>query len=290
MKISQRLKEQEITVSFELFPPKEGSKLTEYKAIAREVAQLHPSFISVTYGASGGTSAYTAEVAKEVMDCGVPALAHLTCASSTHEQVRGVLANLQHIGVENILALRGDIPADAPFPLPNQYKYASELIAEIRSFGDFCIGAACYPESHPESASRKDDIDNLKRKVDSGVDFLTTQMFFDNNVLYNFLYRARNAGIHVPIIAGVMPVTNAKQIKRTCKLSGTSLPPRFAAIVDKFGDDPRAMKQAGIAYCTEQIIDLIANGVGHVHIYTMNKPEIAAKIIDNLSEIFHPKA
>lgn len=290
MKISQRLKEQEITVSFELFPPKEGSKLTEYKAIAREVAQLHPSFISVTYGASGGTSAYTAEVAREVMECGVPALAHLTCASSTHDQVRAVLQNLQNIGVENILALRGDIPADAPFPLPNQYKYASELISEIRAFGDFCIGAACYPESHPESASRKDDIDNLKRKVDSGVDFLTTQMFFDNNVLYNFLYRARNAGIQVPIIAGVMPVTNAKQIKRTCKLSGTSLPPRFAAIVDKFGDNPAAMKQAGIAYCTEQIIDLMANGVGHVHIYTMNKPEIAAKIIDNLSEIFHPKA
>ena len=289
MKISQRLKEQEITVSFELFPPKEGSKLTEYKAVARQVAALNPSFISVTYGASGGTSAYTAEVAREVMECGVPALAHLTCASSTHEEVRAVLKNLQAIGVENILALRGDIPADAPFPLPNQYKYASELIADIHAFGDFCIGAACYPESHPESASRKDDIDNLKRKVDSGVDFLTTQMFFDNNVLYNFLYRARNAGIQVPIIAGVMPVTNAKQIKRTCKLSGTSLPPRFAAIVDKFGDDPKAMKQAGIAYATEQIIDLIANGVGHVHIYTMNKPEIAEKIIGNLSEIFHPK-
>ena len=289
MKISQRLKEQEVTVSFELFPPKEGSKLTEYKAIARQVAALNPSFISVTYGASGGTSEYTAQVAREVMDCGVPALAHLTCASSTHEQVRAVLDNLKTIGVENILALRGDIPADAPFPLPNQYKYASELVREIRAYGDFCIGAACYPESHPESMSRKEDIENLKRKVDSGVDFLTTQMFFDNNVLYNFLYRARNAGINVPIIAGVMPVTNAKQIRRTCKLSGTALPPRFAAIVDKFGDDPRAMKQAGIAYCTEQIIDLIANGVGHVHIYTMNKPDIAEKIIGNLSEIFHPK-
>ena len=285
MKISQRLKEQEVTVSFELFPPKEGSKLTEYKAIARQVAALNPSFISVTYGASGGTSEYTAQVAREVMDCGVPALAHLTCASSTHEQVRAVLDNLKTIGVENILALRGDIPADAPFPLPNQYKYASELVREIRAYGDFCIGAACYPESHPESMSRKEDIENLKRKVDSGVDFLTTQMFFDNNVLYNFLYRARNAGISVPIIAGVMPVTNAKQIRRTCKLSGTALPPRFAAIVDKFGEDPRAMKQAGIAYCTEQIIDLIANGVEHIHIYTMNKPDVAAKIMANLSDI-----
>ena len=290
MKISQRLKEQEITVSLELFPPKEGSKLTEYKAIARKVAALNPSFISVTYGASGGTSAYTAEVAREVMDCGVPALAHLTCASSTHEEVLAVLGNLQKIGVENILALRGDIPENAAFPLPNQYKYASELIKEIREYGDFCIGAACYPEGHIEATSRREDLDNLKRKVDCGVDFLTTQMFFDNNVLYNFLYRARNAGIHVPILAGVMPVTNAKTIARSCKLSGTFLPPRFAAIVDKFGDNPKAMRQAGIAYATEQIIDLIANGVTHIHIYTMNKPEIASQIIGNLSEIFHPQA
>lgn len=290
MKISRRLQEQEITVSCELFPPKEGSKLMEYKGIARKVAALNPSFISVTYGASGGTSAYTVEVAREVMSCGVPALAHLTCASSTKAEVRAVLEKLKENGVENILALRGDIPKDATFPLPNQYKYASELITDIHAFGDFCIGAACYPEGHPESGSRREDLDHLKRKVDCGVDFLTTQMFFDNNVLYNFLYRARNAGIQVPILAGVMPVTNARQIVRSCKLSGTFLPPRFAAIVDKFGDNPAAMKQAGIAYCTEQIIDLIANGVNHVHIYTMNKPEIAASIIGNLSEIFGAKA
>lgn len=290
MKISQRLQEQEITVSCELFPPKEGSKLMEYKGIARKVAALNPSFISVTYGASGGTSAYTVEVTREVMDCGVPALAHLTCASSTKAEVHAVLEKLKENNVENILALRGDIPKDATFPLPNQYKYASELIADIHAFGDFCIGAACYPEGHPESGSRKADIENLKRKVDCGVDFLTTQMFFDNNVLYNFLYRARNAGIQVPILAGVMPVTNARQIVRSCKLSGTFLPPRFAAIVDKFGDNPAAMRQAGIAYCTEQIIDLIANGVNHVHIYTMNKPEIAANIIGNLSEIFGSQA
>ena len=242
MKISQRLREQEITVSCELFPPKEGNKLSEYKAIAREVAALKPSFISVTYGASGGTSEYTAQVAREVMDCGVPALAHLTCVSSTREKVHQVLGELQRLGVENILALRGDIPKDADFPLPNQYRYASELITDIRAFGDFCIGGACYPECHPDSDNRKADIDNLRRKVDCGLDFLTTQMFFDNNVLYNFLYRARNAGINIPIIAGVMPVTNAKQIKRTCKLSGTSLPPRFAAIIDRFGDNPAAMK------------------------------------------------
>lgn len=285
MKIIKRLREQEITVSCELFPPKEGKQLSEYKAIARQVAALRPSFISVTYGASGGTSEYTAQVAREVMDCGVPALAHLTCVSSTRDKVHKVLSDLQRLGVENVLALRGDIPKDADFPLPNQYRYASQLITDIRAFGDFCIGGACYPEGHPESESRKADIDNLRRKVDCGLDFLTTQMFFDNNVLYNFLYRARNAGISIPIIAGVMPVTNAKQIKRTCKLSGTSLPPRFAAIVDRFGDNPAAMKQAGIAYATEQIIDLIANGVKGIHLYTMNNPDVAASIIGNLSDV-----
>lgn len=290
MKISQCLNNNQITVSCELFPPKEGNKLSEYKGIARQVAALGPSFISVTYGASGGTSAYTVEVAKEVMSSGVPALAHLTCASSTKEEVRAVLGQLRDIGVENVLALRGDIPANAQFPLPNQYKYASELVQDIHKFGDFCIGAACYPEGHPESANRQSDMDNLKRKVDSGVDFLTTQMFFDNNILYNFLYRAQMNGIRVPVIAGVMPVINAKQIKRICKLSGTSLPPRFSAIVDRFADQPKAMRQAGIAYCTEQIIDLIANGVNHVHIYSMNRPDIAGDIIGNLSEIFGQKA
>ena len=290
MKISQRLKEQEITVSFELFPPKEGSKLTEYKGIARQVAALNPSFISVTYGASGGTSEYTAQVAREVMDCGVPALAHLTCASSTHEQVRAVLDNLKAIGVENILALRGDIPADAAFPLPNQYKYASELISEIRSYGDFCIGAACYPESHPESASRKEDIDNLKRKVDAGVDFLTTQMFFDNGILYNFLYRCLRAGIDVPVCAGIMPICDPKQVKRAIALSGSIMPPRFAAIADRFAHDPDAMAQAGIAYATEQIIDLVANGITNIHLYTMNKPWVTQAIMNNLSAIIHTEA
>lgn len=290
MLIRQCLKEREVTLSCELFPPKEGRLLSEYKEIARKVAALRPTFISVTYGAGGGTSAFTAEVASEVERCGVPALAHLTCVSSTKEGVRQVLTQLRERGIENVLALRGDIPKDAAFPLPDQYRHADELIADIRAFGGFCIGAACYPEGHPESANRRQDMDNLRRKVDSGVDFLTTQMFFDNNILYNFLYRAQAAGIRVPVIAGVMPVTNGKQIRRICRLSGTALPPRFAAIVDRFGEDPRAMRQAGIAYCTEQIIDLIANGVSHVHIYTMNQPEIAAKILDNLSEIFEPRA
>uniref|UniRef100_UPI003FF137BC methylenetetrahydrofolate reductase n=1 Tax=Roseburia sp. TaxID=2049040 RepID=UPI003FF137BC len=189
-------------------------------------------------------------------------------------------------GIENILALRGDIPANADFPLPNQYHHASELISEIRAQGDFCIGGACYPEGHPEAETIFEDLDHLKEKVEAGCEFLTTQMFFDNNILYNFMYKALKRGIDVPVVAGIMPVTNASQIKRIVSLSGNMVPPRFLAIVDRFKDDPKAMRQAGIAYTTEQIIDLIANGVNHVHIYTMNKPDIAAAIFENLSDIY----
>jgi len=216
---------------------------------------------------------------------GTPVLAHLTCASSTREKVREVIGQLKAQGIENILALRGDIPADAAFPLPDQYHYASELIDDIKTQGDFCIGAACYPEGHVEAENWKTDIGNLKIKVDAGVDFLTTQMFFDNNVLYSFLYRIREKGITVPVVAGIMPVMNKKQIRRSCELSGTQLPAKLKAIMDRFGDDPAAMKQAGIAYATEQIIDLIANGVNNIHVYSMNKPEVAAAIRRNLSDI-----
>ena len=187
--------------------------------------------------------------------------------------------------IENILALRGDIPAGVDASAARDYRYASELVREIKKQGDFCIGAACYPEGHVECDHKEDDITYLKEKVDSGVDFLTTQMFFDNNVLYNFLYRIRERGITVPVIAGIMPVTNGKQMARICQLSGTYLPARFKAIVDKFGDKPEAMKQAGIAYATDQIIDLVANGVKGIHIYTMNKPDVAESIRNNLSYI-----
>ena len=243
--------------------------------------------MSVTYGATGGTSDYTVELANEVRNVNhIPALAHLTCASSTKEKVAEVIAELKEKQIENILALRGDIPAHSDFPLPNQYKHASELIADIKSQGDFCIGGACYPEGHPEAATIYEDLDHLKEKVDAGCEFLTTQMFFDNNILYNFMYKALKRGIDVPIVAGIMPVTNAAQIKRITSLSGNMVPPRFLAIVDRFGDQPSSMKQAGIAYATEQIIDLIANGVNHVHIYTMNKPDVAGAILENLSEIY----
>lgn len=288
MKISEILRSGKVTISCELFPPKKDGDIGRVKEVVRDISALKPDFMSVTYGAGGGTSRNTARIATEIQSCGVTALAHLTCVSSTKEEVGRILSDLRENHIENILALRGDIPQDSAFPSPGQYRYANELVAQIREYGGFCVGAACYPEGHVECAHREDDIGYLKRKVDSGCDFLTTQMFFDNNVLYQFLYRILARGIHIPVVAGIMPVTNSGQIKRICALSGTELPPRFKAIVDKFADNPAAMKQAGIAYATEQIIDLIANGVNAVHIYTMNKPDIAAKIMDNLSEIIRP--
>lgn len=286
MKIKEKLAENKVHVSFEVFPPKTDAGYQNVLEATEAIAALKPSFISVTYGAGGGTSKNTVKIASHIQkDLGVSSLAHLTCVSSTKEEVRQVIRQLKEQGIQNILALRGDIPKDSTFPISNHYKYASELIADIKAQGDFCIGAACYPEGHVESEHKAEDIAHLKEKVDGGVDFLTTQMFFDNSILYNFLYRIREKGITVPVLPGIMPVTNGKQIARICELSGTILPERFRAIVDRFGDDPKAMQQAGIAYATDQIIDLIANGIRNIHIYSMNKPEIATAIMTNLSEI-----
>ena len=286
MKIKEKLSKDQVNISFEVFPPKTDAGYENVQLAVDEIAKLKPSFISVTYGAGGGTSKNTVKIASHIQnDLGVDSIAHLTCASSTKEDVRKVIQDMKENGIQNILALRGDIPKDATFPLPNQYKYACELIEDIKSLGDFCIGAACYPEGHVECSHKSDDIAHLKQKVDSGVDFLTTQMFFDNSILYNFLYRIREKGITVPVLPGIMPVTAGKQIERICQLSGTILPERFRAIVDRFGDNPKAMQQAGIAYATDQIIDLIANGIQNIHIYSMNKPEVAVAIMNNLSEI-----
>lgn len=284
MKIRDILAQGKPTLSFEVFPPKTAENYESIEKAAREIAGLHPSFMSVTYGAGGGTSRYTVDIADTLNNqYHVPALAHLTCVSSTKEHVCHVLEELKERRIENVLALRGDIPGDGV--IANDYRYASQLIYEIRQRGDFCIGAACYPEGHVESANKTEDITHLKEKVEAGCDFVTTQMFFDNNILYNYLYRIRERGITVPVVAGIMPVTNVSQIKRICQMSGTYLPSRFKAIVDRFGDNPAAMKQAGIAYATEQIIDLIANGVNAIHIYSMNKPDVAKRIQDSLSEI-----
>lgn len=284
MKIRDILGQGRPTLSFEVFPPKTEDKYETVEAAAREIAKLSPSFMSVTYGAGGGTSRYTVDIAAALNnEYHVPALAHVTCVSSTKEKVRAVLEELKRRGIENVLALRGDIPKEGR--PAHDYQYASELIREIKQNGDFCIGAACYPEGHVESVNKTEDITYLKEKVEAGCDFVTTQMFFDNNILYNYLYRIRERGITVPVVAGIMPVTNASQIRRICQMSGTYLPSRFKAVVDRFGDKPAAMKQAGIAYATEQIIDLIANGVNGIHIYSMNKPDVAERIQASLSEI-----
>ena len=283
MKIKEILAQGKPTLSFEVFPPKTEAAYESVEKAAGEIAKLKPSFMSVTYGAGGGTSRYTVEIASMIQDLGVTPLAHLTCVSSTREKVHQVLEQLREKRIENVLALRGDIPADGV--TPREYRYASQLIREIKEFGDFCIGAACYPEGHVDSANKSVDMDYLKEKVEAGCDFVTTQMFFDNSILYSYLYRIREKGITVPVIAGIMPVTNARQISRITGMSGTYLPSRFKSIVDRFGDNPAAMKEAGIAYATEQIIDLIANGVNGIHVYSMNKPDVAAKIQDNLREI-----
>ena len=283
MKIRDILAQGRPTLSFEVFPPKTEDAYDTVERAAAKIATLKPDFMSVTYGAGGGTSDYTVGIASDIQKSGVTPLAHLTCVSSTRDKVHSVLEELKNHGIENVLALRGDIPQDGS--TPREYHYASELIREIKKAGDFCIGAACYPEGHVESANKSVDIDYLKQKVEAGCDFVTTQMFFDNSILYSYLYRIREKGIQVPVIAGIMPVTNAKQIRRITQMSGTYLPSRFMSIVDRFGDNPAAMKQAGIAYATDQIIDLIANGVNGIHVYSMNKPDVAMKIKENLSEI-----
>ena len=286
MKIIDKLNEDRIHISFEVFPPKTDAGFEKVKDATDKIAQLNPSYISVTYGAGGGTSKNTAKIASHIKhELRVESLAHLTCASSTKEEVRQVIENLKQLEIENILALRGDIVPGMTFPSEDRFHYAYELVEEIKKHGDFCIGAACYPEGHVENEHKEDDIKYLKQKVDSGVDFLTTQMFFDNDIHYNFLYRIREAGITVPVLPGIMPITTAAQMKRSQELSGTVFPRRFLALLDRFGDYPDAMKQAGIAYATDQIIDLLANGVKNIHVYSMNKPEVAAKIMENLSEV-----
>lgn len=286
MKLTEIIRAGKPSLSFEVFPPKNDAAYESIQSATEEIAALSPDFMSVTYGAGGGTSDYTVSIAANIQQkCNVPVLAHLTCVNSTHEGVRGQVEAMRAAGLENVLALRGDLAPGAEVRQEWEYRYASELVAELRELGGFCLGGACYPEGHTESVSQREDIQNLKKKVDAGCEFLTSQMFFDNSVFYNFLFKIRDAGIHVPVVAGIMPVTNSGQIRRITALSGTVLPQRFRYILDRFGDNPATMRQAGIAYATEQIVDLFANGVPAVHVYSMNNPFVAQKIQENLSEI-----
>ena len=289
MNLSELLTREGYSLSFEVFPPKTDSSFDSVRHATEEIAKLHPSFMSVTYGAGGGTSKYTLDIAKNIKErYSVPTLAHLTCVSSTRETVAERIEQMREAGIENVLALRGDLTPELEARDRSGWAYAHaiDLIRELKERdADFCIGCACYPEIHPESQNQKEDILHLKEKVDAGCSFMTTQMFFDNNLLYNFLYKIRESGITVPVIPGIMPITNANQVERAVKLSGSFMPQRFKSLVDAFGTSPAAMKQAGIAYATDQIIDLFANGIRNVHVYSMNKPEVAQAIIDNLSDI-----
>ena len=287
MSIADILNNKKVSLSFEVFPPKKKEALESIKETAVSLTKLNPDFISVTFGAGGTTQGYTAEIAEAIENNGTTSLAHLTCVRSTVEDLEATIADLKKRNIKNVLALRGDLPkdiAEGENVFPSGYTHASDLVKLLKKEG-MCVGGACYPEGHPESASREADIDSLKYKVDAGVDFLTTQMFFDNDMLYSFLYRLQSAGIHVPVLAGIMPITNANQVSRMVDLSNAYIPRKLLAICDRFRDSPEAMMQAGIAYATDQIIDLISNGVRGIHIYTMNKPEIAGAIIKNVDEI-----
>ena len=287
MKIKDILAEGRRSVSFEVFPPRTDSPFAPVKEAVARLAQQRPSFMSVTYGASGNAQANTAAIAAFVQELGVPALAHLTCLTASHESIAHEVDALRAAGVENVLCLRGDLPKDAPETPPGPFAHAVDLVRALRSSG-LCLGGACYPECHPSCDHIEDDIVHLREKVEAGLDFVTTQMFFDNNIFYRYLSKLRDRGVTVPVIAGIMPVTNGRQIARICRLSGTYLPSRFKAIVDRFGETPAAMLDAGVAYATEQIIDLFANGINAIHLYTMNRPETAERIMANLRGILSP--
>ena len=286
MKIRDLITQDKATLSFEVFPPKKDTDFADVEAAALGIAAFKPDYMSVTYGAGGSTKGHTIQLAQEIQEkYDVPTIAHLTCVCASKEGIKTALADMKNAGIENILALRGDIPKNYDGQMFAEFSHASELVELIKETGDFCVGGACYPEVHPDSANKHQDIIGLKKKVDAGCDYLTTQMFFDNNIFFNFMYRIREAGISVPIIPGIMPITRRVQVKNAVKLSGCNVPERFKSIVDAFGDPEAAMRQAGIAYATDQIIDLMANGVKHIHVYSMNKPEVAAGIQKNLSEI-----
>ena len=288
MKITDILNTRNMSLSFEVFPPKKETSFETVKAATEEIAGYRPSFMSVTYGAGGGTSRFTLDIAKNIKEkFGVPTLAHLTCVSSSKEAVHEKIAQMKEMGIQNVMALRGDLTPELEKTDPStwDYKHATELVRELKEMGDFCVGAACYPEVHPDSVNQKDDLYHIKEKVEAGAEFLTTQMIFDNNLFFNFMYKIREIGVTVPVIPGIMPITNANQVARAIKLSGSFMPTRFKSLVDYFGNDPDAMKQAGIAYATDQIIDLYANGITNVHVYSMNKPDVAKTIMENLSNI-----
>lgn len=290
MRIDKILSDDKLHISFEVFPQRYGQPIEPVLNTVKEISKLHPAFCSVTYGANGGASENTVKVASYIKnELNTPTLAHLTCVGSSKDDLDEKLVQLKENNIQNILALRGDIIDKEKFANKEDLLYASELIEYIKSNYDFCVGAACYPEVHPESKNQNEDINYLKLKQDMGADFITTQMFFDNSIFYNFMYKLRSAGVTIPVVAGIMPVTNVVQLKKIKELSNANIPSKFLSIADKFQDDKDSMRQAGIIYACNQIIDLISNGVNNIHIYTMNNASVAKQIMQNMSHIVNNK-
>ena len=284
MRITEKLMVKDQLISFEVFPPKTDSAFDSIEWSVRKLAAFNPDFMSVTYGAGGGTSQYTTKIASLIKNrLDTTALAHLTCASTPIDTINQILDTLKENHIDNVLAMRGDIPQGYEKPQGEYYAYAYELVKHIKEYGYFDIGGACYPECHPECDTLEKDIENLKNKVDCGVDFLITQLFYDNDTFYSFLEKVRKKGIYAPVFAGIMPITNIKQIDRIIGLSGTKLPDEVKAFLEKYSDNPENLEKAGLEFAINQINDLLSNGVNGIHIYTMNKPYVARTVLKGIN-------
>ncbi len=284
MKITEKFKDDKTILSFEVFPPKKTSPIESIYGVLEEFKELNPAYISVTYGAGGTAADNTCEIASKIKnEYNIDTLAHITCVNSNREQVEAVLEKFKENNIENVLALRGDIIPN--LPPQTDFKFAVDLVKFIKEKGNFTIAGACYPEVHPQAEDEISDIISLKNKVDSGVEFLVSQLFFDNKFFYDFEKRCAIAGINVPIEAGIMPVVNKNQIQRMVSTCGASLPSKFSKIMNRYENDPVALLDAGIAYAIDQCVDLIANGVKGIHLYTMNNPYVARKITEAIGNL-----
>lgn len=290
MRIKELFATKKPVISFEIFPPKKDTPIDTIYNTIHALKDLRPDYISVTFGALGSTTKRTVEIASLIkQEYGIEALAHLTCITSTKNEIANILRELKEKGIDNVLALRGDLPPEPGFELSNSlnYQYAKDLIGELHQNWDFSVGAACYPEGHPECQDLSTDIEYLKEKVEAGTEFLITQLFFDNEAFYHFMDRITKKGINIPVTAGIMPVLNKNQIERIMTFCRASLPPKFVRILEKYEHHPEALKEAGIVYATEQIVDLLSWGVDGIHLYTMNRPEVAQNIVNNISNILN---
>ena len=288
MKIKELFKQKQPTISFEVFPPNKIYTLEKVYEVIDELSLLKPDFMSVTYGAGGSTRRNTVDIASKIKNINnIEALAHLTCIGATKKEIDEILKDLNKNNIENIMALRGDIPQECENKI-GEFSHANDLIKYIKEYGDFSIGGAFYPEGHQETNDLL-DLFNLKTKVDSGTDFLISQIFFENEKFYEFKEKLGKLNIKTPLIAGVMPITNGKQIRRITSMCGCSIPEKLKKILDRYEDNPIAMREAGIAYAMEQIIELISDDIAGIHIYTMNREETSKKIMENIGNILRKR-